>query len=71
MRLSETARKDPWIITCVLSLKPLDFGTLYPLRALVNMWESLYSLQNRLALHFFFKPLEPLEHYSLEVYETL
>ena len=26
----------------ILPLKPLDFGTLYPLKALVNMWGDLF-----------------------------
>ena len=36
----------------ILPLKPLDFGTLYPLKALVNMWGSFYPYK-RLALHPF------------------
>ena len=48
-----------------LPLKPLDFGALYPLKALVNMWGSLYPLY-RLALHPFetigdFGTLRPLK----------
>ena len=31
-------------ILYISPLKPLDFGTLYPLKALVNMWKSLYPL---------------------------
>ena len=47
----ETPSIYTFISRYILPLKPLDFGTLYPLKALVHMWGSLYPLSNRLALH--------------------
>ena len=53
---SPSALETPSIYTLrsryILPLKPLDFGTLYYLKALVSMWGSLYPLY-RLALHPF------------------
>ena len=70
---SPSALETPSLYTLrsryILPLKPLDFGTLYPLKALVNMWGSFIPIK--------VGPTSLLDHWkpwnieTLENYETL